>query len=180
MLQQIEVQQFYTNLCLSTVLSPTENSRIHGLFKVFEWFSSTFHGRFNFHGLFKKALLNSSTFQACANPGVTGNELLIIIVALAEDGTPTLSIFKHLQKIILKCCLLQSSAAYFCEYYLICKCGGKQCCCVLCLTSYQQLRSYWDGATSLSLIRQTGEAGNWTFDPWFTRHAGYPLHHSGS
>ena len=41
---------------LSTVLSFTENSRIQGLFKAFEWFSSTFQGRFNFQGLFKKAL----------------------------------------------------------------------------------------------------------------------------
>ena len=41
---------------LSTVLSPTENRIIQGLFKVFEWFSSTFQGRFNFQGLFKKAL----------------------------------------------------------------------------------------------------------------------------
>ena len=40
---------------LSTVLSSTEN-RIQGLFKAFEWFSSTFQGRFNFQGLFKKAL----------------------------------------------------------------------------------------------------------------------------
>ena len=38
------------------MLSPTENSRIQGLFKAFERFSSTFQGRFNFHGLFKKAL----------------------------------------------------------------------------------------------------------------------------
>ena len=41
---------------LSKVLSPTENRRIHGLFKAFEWFSSTFQGRFNLQGLFKKAL----------------------------------------------------------------------------------------------------------------------------
>ena len=41
---------------LSAVLSPTENRRIQGLFKAFEWFSSTFQGRFNFQGLFKKAL----------------------------------------------------------------------------------------------------------------------------
>ena len=40
----------------TTVLTPTENSRIQRLFKVFEWFSSTFQGRFNFEGLFKKAL----------------------------------------------------------------------------------------------------------------------------
>ena len=38
---------------LSIVLSSTENSRIQGLFKAFEWFSSTFQGRFNFQGLFK-------------------------------------------------------------------------------------------------------------------------------
>ena len=42
---------------LSTVLIPTENRRIQGLFKAaFEWFSSSFQGRFNFQGLFKKAL----------------------------------------------------------------------------------------------------------------------------
>ena len=41
---------------LSTVLSSTKNSRIQGFFKAFEWFSSTFQGRFNFQGLFKKAL----------------------------------------------------------------------------------------------------------------------------
>ena len=37
MLHKIKAQQFYTDLSLlSTVLSPTENSRIQGLFKVFE------------------------------------------------------------------------------------------------------------------------------------------------
>ena len=41
---------------LSTVLSSTENRRIQGLFKAFEWFSSTFQGRFNFQRLFKKAI----------------------------------------------------------------------------------------------------------------------------
>ena len=81
MLHQIKAQQFYTDLglyqlcfsaayaapnkgttildwfrSLSTVLSPTENSGIQGLFQAFEWFSSTFQGRFNFQGLFKKAL----------------------------------------------------------------------------------------------------------------------------
>ena len=48
---------------LSTVLSSTENGRIQGLFKAFEWFSSTFQGRFNF----QESALNSSTFQACVN-----------------------------------------------------------------------------------------------------------------
>ena len=42
------------------------------------------------------------------------------------------------------------------------------------------VRSYGDGATAESLIRQTGEAGNRTCAPWFTRHAVYSLHHSGS
>ena len=56
MLHQIMAQQFYTDLGLSTVLSPTENSRIQGLFKAFEFFPSTFQGRFHFQGLFKKAL----------------------------------------------------------------------------------------------------------------------------
>ena len=56
MLHQIKAQQFYTDLgLLSIVLSPPEN-RIKGLFKVFEWYSSTFQERFNFQGLFKKAL----------------------------------------------------------------------------------------------------------------------------
>ena len=37
MLHQIKEQHFYTDLgLLSTVLSPTENSRIQGLFKAFE------------------------------------------------------------------------------------------------------------------------------------------------
>ena len=46
----------YSFRSLSTVLSCTDNRRFQGLFKAFEWFSSTFQGRFNFQGLFKKAL----------------------------------------------------------------------------------------------------------------------------
>ena len=45
----------YWFFSLWTVLSPTENSRIQGLFNAFEWFSSTFQGRLNYQGLFKKA-----------------------------------------------------------------------------------------------------------------------------
>ena len=41
--------------------------------------------------------------------------------------------------------------------------------CVLCFMSHQQLRSYGDGATASSFIRQTGEAGDQIKDPWFTR-----------
>ena len=44
---------------LSTVISPTENSRIQVIFKAFEWFSSTFQGRFNF----QDSPLNSRTFK---------------------------------------------------------------------------------------------------------------------
>ena len=36
MLHQIKVQFFYWFRSLSTVLSPTENSRIQGIFKAFE------------------------------------------------------------------------------------------------------------------------------------------------
>ena len=49
---------------LSTVLSSTENRRIQGLCKAFEWFSSTFQGRLR---TFQESTTNSSTFQACAN-----------------------------------------------------------------------------------------------------------------
>ena len=50
----------------------------------------------------------------------------------------------------------------------------------LFLTSRQQLRSYGDGATAKSLNRQTGEAGDRTCYPWFTRQVAYSLHHSDS
>ena len=46
----------------------------------------------------------------------------------------------------------------------------------LCLTCHQQLTSYEDGATVLCLIRHSGEAGDRTCDPWFTRQVIYPLH----
>ena len=39
---------------LSTVLSPTENRRIQGLFKAFEWFSSSFQGRLIFKDFSRK------------------------------------------------------------------------------------------------------------------------------
>ena len=38
----------------------------------------------------------------------------------------------------------------------------------------------WRRVHGLSLIRQTGEAGDRNCDPWFTRQVVYPLHHSGS
>ena len=64
----ITILYWFTCRPLSTVLSPTENRRIQGLFKAFECFSSSYQGRFNFQGLFKKALWTSSTFKTCANP----------------------------------------------------------------------------------------------------------------
>ena len=64
-LHQIKVPQFYTDLGLQrTLLNPPEHGKIQRLFKAFECFSSIFQGRFNF----QESPLNSSTFQACANP----------------------------------------------------------------------------------------------------------------
>ena len=65
MLHQIKAQQFHTDLArsLSTVLNPTENSKIQGLFKAIECFSSTFQGTFNFQGLYKKALYIQALFK---------------------------------------------------------------------------------------------------------------------
>ena len=74
-------------------------------------------------------------------------------------------------------CLLPIETHITCDFPALKK--GELLLC-LCLTSHQQLRSYGDGATAESLIRQTDEAGNRTCDPWFTRQAVYSLHHSGS
>ena len=50
---------------LSTVLSPTENSRIQGVFNAFAWFSSTFQSSFYF---FKKALKIQVLIKLVQNP----------------------------------------------------------------------------------------------------------------
>ena len=55
MLHQIKAPQFYTDLGLQKVLNPPVNGKIQELFKAFQCFSSTFQGRPNFQGLFKKA-----------------------------------------------------------------------------------------------------------------------------
>ena len=52
---------------LSTVWSSTENRRIQGLFKAFEWFSSTFKSDLIFMDFSRKPS-KFKTFQACANP----------------------------------------------------------------------------------------------------------------
>ena len=46
-----------------TVLNPTVNSKIQGLFKAFEWFSSAFQGRLNFQGLYKTPLYIQVLFK---------------------------------------------------------------------------------------------------------------------
>ena len=58
MLHQIKAPQYYTDLGLHTLLNPSVNGKIQGLFKAFECFSSTF----------QDSPVYSSTFQACANP----------------------------------------------------------------------------------------------------------------
>ena len=61
MLHQIKAPQFYTDLGLQkTVLNPPVNGKIQGLFKA-NLFSMTF----------QDSIVYSSTFQACANPGIT-------------------------------------------------------------------------------------------------------------
>ena len=50
-----------------TMLNPTVNGKIQGLFKAFECFPSTFQGKF----YFQDTPVYSSTFQACANPVLT-------------------------------------------------------------------------------------------------------------
>ena len=67
-LHQIKAHKFILIRVSKTVLIPPVNGKIHGLFKAFECFSSTFQDKFNFQGLFQDSPDYSSTFQACANP----------------------------------------------------------------------------------------------------------------
>ena len=55
----------YWFMSQKTLLNPPVNSKIEGLFKAFEYFLSTFQGKF----YFQDSPVNSSVFQACANPG---------------------------------------------------------------------------------------------------------------
>ena len=50
-------------MSLKTVLDPAVNGQIQGLLKTFECFSSTFHGKFNFQGLFKTVLYIQVLFK---------------------------------------------------------------------------------------------------------------------
>ena len=45
------------------VLNPLVNGEIQGLFKAFEYFSGTFHGKFYFQGLFKTVLYIQVLFK---------------------------------------------------------------------------------------------------------------------
>ena len=64
MLRQIKAPQFNTDLGLQkTVLVPLANSKIQGLFKAFECFSSTFQGKFYFQGLVKTVLYIQVLFK---------------------------------------------------------------------------------------------------------------------
>ena len=58
---------------LSTVLSPTENSRIQGLSRFLSDFPVHFEAG-KFSRTFQESPLNLSTFQACANPVTTDND----------------------------------------------------------------------------------------------------------
>ena len=48
---------------LKTVLKPPVNGKIQGLVKALVCFSSTFHGKFNFQGLFKTVLYIQVLFK---------------------------------------------------------------------------------------------------------------------
>ena len=64
MLHQIKAPQFYTDLGLQkTVLKFLAKDKIQELFKAFECFSSTFHGKFYFQGLFKTVLYIQVLFK---------------------------------------------------------------------------------------------------------------------
>ena len=61
MLHQIKAPQFNTDLGLQKHYSV--NGKIQGLYKAFEWISSTFQGKFNFQGLFKTVLYIQVLFK---------------------------------------------------------------------------------------------------------------------
>ena len=67
MLHQIKALQFYT------VSNPPLNGKIQGLFKAFEFFSSTFLGKFNFQGLFETNLYIQVHFKPVQTLGMLGD-----------------------------------------------------------------------------------------------------------
>ena len=60
MLHQIKAHKFI----LIRVTKDSVNGKIQGLVKAFEYFSSTFQGKFNFQGLFKTVLYIQVLFKA--------------------------------------------------------------------------------------------------------------------
>ena len=55
----VKAPQFYPK----TVLNPPVNSKIQGIFKAFECFSSTFQNKFHFQGIFKTVLYIQVLFK---------------------------------------------------------------------------------------------------------------------
>ena len=53
----------YSSRSPKTLLNPSVNGKIQGLFKAFECFSSTFQGKFHFQGLFKTVLYIQVLFK---------------------------------------------------------------------------------------------------------------------
>ena len=71
---------------LSTLLSPTENSRIQGLFEAFKWFSSTFQCRFNFLKDFSRQSCIFKYFSDLCEPCITNlcnNDFKVVIGELS-------------------------------------------------------------------------------------------------
>ena len=59
MLHKINAPQFYTDLGLQTLLNPPVNGKIQVLFKVFEYFSSTFQGTLIFKDFSRQSCIFS-------------------------------------------------------------------------------------------------------------------------
>ena len=70
------------------MLNPPENSKIQGLFKAFECFSSAFQGKFNFSRTFHNSPVYSSSFQACENPGITVSNFTEVFIGLQRVKPP--------------------------------------------------------------------------------------------
>ena len=60
---QIKADKFILIRAPKTVLNPTVNGKIQGLFIAFECFSSTFLAKFYFQGLFKTVLYIQVLFK---------------------------------------------------------------------------------------------------------------------
>ena len=61
-----------------SVLNPPVNGKIQGLFKAFEYFSSTFQGKFNFQGLFKIVLYIQVLYKPVQTLVLNGGKIINI------------------------------------------------------------------------------------------------------